>query len=190
MMMKHRLLHLLCCVSFLAVVQAQTPDREVTIFAPLWRLEGGFTTTIAINNSLPRPVVAQILVYDDSGNKIPVDDLHLGPLESRDVPLDSLIPRRERFGSIGMKFVGQPLDLAAQVVLKRRDGRVVFNGGFMHATSFRGSRLEGISAIGGVSPLSRIAFANTTDQARRVKIGLRTDSGTSAMELSLKPHET
>src|SRR5262245_22165901 len=51
-----------------------------TIWAPYWKLGGGFEATLLINNTKPHPILVQPLVYTTSGRLLPATTVSLEKL--------------------------------------------------------------------------------------------------------------
>ena len=56
-------------------------QNQISIHAPFWRLGGGYSTSIAVNNSQPRPIEVQPLVLYPKDGGFPV--VPHQPVESR-----------------------------------------------------------------------------------------------------------
>lgn len=169
---------------------AQGLGRQVEIRAPLWMVGDGFTSSLTINNTQPRPVGAELGVYDHDGRRIPTQELNLGPLASVDVDLGAMLGDRTGFGRIALGHDGGLLDVAAQVVIHHRQRGMTFNQGLLPPGHQDGNDLAGVSDLGVSAAGSLLALANTGARKRRVSIELLLDNRRSTGSIELGAGQT
>jgi hypothetical protein len=111
-----------------------SPSAEIaSIWAPFWKLGGGFESTLLFNNIEPRSIILQPLVYTATGELLPANPISLEKLESRQISLRDIIKVQTGEGQIGFSFVGKAMEIVAQIVVANNNLHVSFNHVLMAA---------------------------------------------------------
>lgn len=180
-------------IGLLALICVVLPAGAIAqelMHAPFWRIGGGFESSLVMNNSLSRPLDVNLLVYNNMGRVLPTQALRLEPLASVDLNLGELIGVRNGFGNIALRHSGNPLDVAAQVVIRHLGSGLTFNAGLLLKSQYMSSRLEGVADLGSSPSNSLFAFTNTTDATRTAQVNVKLAELSRAFEVRLGPHET
>ena len=89
-----------------------------------------------------------------------------------------------------MRHHGQPLDVAAQVIIRNRQRHLVFNQGLLLPAQYTGRQMVGVSDLG-VSPVgSLLAISNASLKTRRVTVEAVLGNHRWSQTIELSSHKT
>lgn len=140
----------------------------VEIRAPYWTVGAGYESTIMVNNTRSRAIEVTPLIFTAAGERLDAANLRLEPLESRSIPLSEIVGRKAQNGNIALQFVGEPLDLAAQIVVEQHGQSLLFNRVFSSKHVYFSSAFEGVFYLPGPGSQGRLAASNATAEPREL----------------------
>ncbi len=173
------------------IAERRARAQRIQIDAPFWKMGEGFDSTLMINNTEPYSLDVEPIVYRYDGIAIQSQKIHLKELESRTVRLGDLIDVRQGHGQISLSFMGEPLDIAAQIVVADLRRSLSFNHVFMAQSKLASSRLEGVFYLPHPSARSELALANISDEVVQVNVTLSPGREQAVRHpVALAPHQT
>ena len=168
--------------------------KPIALTAPYWKQGDGFASTLTINNTRPRIVVMTAVVRAADGGVLQERPISIRATGSLDVPLATLIGDQEGYGQIALRYVGDPLEINAVLVVADPARSLVVDHPFELAEDFSSSELDGVFYMPSASTRSEIALANTSDQVVSVLVSVRPEnqnaSGALSQQVAVMPHQT
>lgn len=103
-------------------VEAQSLDQK--LIGPYWTTQGGHDTLVVINNPKSEPSPVDLLLYSQTGRLLKTQQLHLGPSESTNLSLRSLLAH-DGSGFLEVKYSSEMGLVPGQAHIVRGDSRRV-----------------------------------------------------------------
>lgn len=182
--------------------QARQAEMEkqyttITLSVPFWQEGDGFESTLVVNNTTPRAIQLQPVIYRSDGTLINAALVTVDKNGSLDVALKDIAPGIQGRGQVKFSYVGARADLNAQMLIVDGSRSLSFNQFFVNAGNFSSSRMEGVFLVPRPSTRVELAVSNMSQQEVTVSAVFRSEHAKAdalfqgpSLPLILEPHQT